>query len=493
MSFFEIVIPACVAYLKREALDRVEHRRDRVGAVAVDELGDEDVDLALRERAVDEACARPASPTTDGLLERRARPRVLKITRPGVVRTSSPCQRYSIGSCRPTSFDSRWNSTSSSFWKRLMPLELLLLRERLGGRRREVEPGVGQVVDAEHHVLRRRRERPPVRRREDVVRREHQDARLRLRLRGERQVDGHLVAVEVGVERVADERVHLDRLALDEHGLERLDAEAVERRSAVQQHRMLRDHLFEHVPDLGRHRLDVLLRRLDVLDRLALDEPAHDERLEELERHQLRQAALVQLQVRAGDDHRAAGVVDALAEQVLAEPALLALEHVGERLQRPVARAGDRAAAAAVVEQRVDGLLQHPLLVVDDDLGRAEVEQPLEAVVPVDHAPVEVVQVAGGEAATVELHHRAQLRRNHRHGLEDHPLGLVLRGDERRDDLQALDRALLLLALRGLDRLAERPRLLGQVEVAEQVADRLRAHAAAEVDAEAVRASRSGP
>ena len=371
----------------------------------------------------------------------------------------------------------------------LDPLDLLLLRDRLGGRRREVEAGVGEVVDAEHHVLRRRRQRPTVRRREDVVRREHQHARLGLRLRGERQVDGHLVAVEVGVERVADERVHLDRLALDEHGLERLDAEAVERRSAVQQHRVLRDHLLEHVPDLGRHRLDVLLRRLDVLHRLALDEPAHDERLEELERHQLRQAALVQLQVRAGDDHRAAGVVDALAEQVLAEPALLALEHVGERLQRPVARAGDRAAAAAVVEQRVDGLLQHPLLVVDDDLGRAEVEQPLEAVVPVDHAPVEVVQVAGGEAATVELHHRAQLRRDHRHGLEDHPLGLVLRGDERRDDLQPLDRALLLLALRGLDRLAERARLLGQVEVAEQVADRLRPHAAAEVDAEAVRAA----
>jgi hypothetical protein len=39
-----------------------------------------------------------------------------------------------------------------------------------------------------------------------------------------------------------------------------------------------------------------------------------------------------------------------------------------------------------VVEQRVDGLLEHPLLVVDDDLRRAEVEQPLEAVVPVDHA-----------------------------------------------------------------------------------------------------------
>ena len=207
--------------------------------------------------------------------------------------------------------------------------------------------------------------------------------------------------------------------------------EAVERRRAVQQHRMLGDDLLEHVPDVGRHRLDVLLRRLDVLHGLPLDEPAHDERLEELERHQLRQAALVELQVRAGDDDRAAGVVDALAEQVLAEPALLALEHVGERLQGPVARARHGAAAAAVVEQRVDGLLQHALLVVDDDLRRAEVEQPLEAVVPVDHAAVEVVEVGRGEAAAVELHHRAELRRDHRHGLEDHPLRLVLRLDER--------------------------------------------------------------
>ena len=52
---------------------------------------------------------------------------------------------------------------------------------------------------------------------------EHEDARLRLRLRGAAQVDGHLVAVEVRVERVADERVDLDRLALDEHRLEGLD------------------------------------------------------------------------------------------------------------------------------------------------------------------------------------------------------------------------------------------------------------------------------
>ncbi|TPW07161.1 MAG: hypothetical protein FD127_4530, partial [Acidimicrobiaceae bacterium] len=172
----------------------------------------------------------------------------------------------------------------------------------------------------------------------------------------------------------------------------------MESRGPVQQHRVLGDHLFENVPDVERHRLDVLLRRLDVLHGLPLDEPAHDERLEELERHQLRQAALVELERRADHDDRTAGVVDALAEQVLAKPPLLALEHVGERLQGPVARARHRAPAAAVVEQRVDGLLQHALLVVDDDLRRPEVEQPLEAVVPVDHPAVEVVEVGGGEA-----------------------------------------------------------------------------------------------
>src|SRR5205823_443774 len=59
--------------------------------------------------------------------------------------------------------------------------------------------------------------------------------------------------------------------------------------------------------------------------------------------------------------------------------------------------------------------------------------------------------------------------------------------DERLDDLEPLDRPLLLLPLRGLDHVAQRARLLVEVEVAEQVAHRLGAHATAEVDAEPVR------
>src|SRR5579864_4891017 len=105
----------------------------------------------------------------------------------------------------------------------------------------------------------------------------------------------------------------------------------------------------------------------------------------------------MQLEVGPDHDHRAGRVVDAFSEQVLAEPTLFALDHVGERLQGPVARTQYGSLAAVVVEQRVDRLLEHPLLVTNDDLGRVQVDQLLEAVVAIDYAAIEVVQVAGGE------------------------------------------------------------------------------------------------
>src|SRR3546814_5507744 len=60
----------------------------------------------------------------------------------------------------------------------------------------------------------------------------------------------------------------------------------------------------------------------------------------------------MQLEFGAGDDDRAARIIDALAEQILAEATLLALEHVRQRFQRTLVGARDRATAAAVVEQR---------------------------------------------------------------------------------------------------------------------------------------------
>ena len=45
-----------------------------------------------------------------------------------------------------------------------------------------------------------------------------------------RHVNGHLVAVEIGIERGAHQRMQLNGLALDQDRLERLDTEAMQRR-----------------------------------------------------------------------------------------------------------------------------------------------------------------------------------------------------------------------------------------------------------------------
>ena len=293
-------------------------------------------------------------------------------------------------------------------------------------------------------------------------------------------MDRHLVAVEVRVERGADERVDLDGRALDEDRHERLDAQAVQRRGAVEQDRVVLDDVLEDVPDLRPHALDDALGALDVVGEALLDELAHDERLEQLERHLLGQAALVELELRADHDDRAAGVVDALAEQVLAEPALLALEHVAQGLEAVVAGAGDRPAAAAVVDQRVARLLEHPLLVADDDLGRAELQEPLEAVVAVDDAAVQVVEVGRREAAAVELDHRPQVRRDDRQDRQDHPVGARAAAAERLDEAQPLDRLLAALAGARADLDVERAGQLLEVHPADDLADRLGAHAGAE-------------
>ena len=89
----------------------------------------------------------------------------------------------------------------------------------------------------------------------------------------------------------------------------------------------------QDVPDLRAHLLEHALGGLE-RQALGLHQLADDERAEELERHLLGQAALVELEVRADHDDGAAGIVHALAEQVLAEAALLALQDVGQGLER---------------------------------------------------------------------------------------------------------------------------------------------------------------
>ena len=46
-------------------------------------------------------------------------------------------------------------------------------------------------------------------------------------------MNGHLIAIEVGIERGADERMDSDGLSLHQHWFERLDSEPVKRRCPI--------------------------------------------------------------------------------------------------------------------------------------------------------------------------------------------------------------------------------------------------------------------
>jgi len=60
-----------------------------------------------------------------------------------------------------------------------------------------------------------------------------------------------------------------------------------------------------------------------------------------------------------------------------------------------------------VVDERVHGLLEQATLVVHDGLRRLDLHDPAQAVVAVDDAAIEIVDIGGGEAAAIELHHGA--------------------------------------------------------------------------------------
>ena len=312
------------------------------------------------------------------------------------------------------------------------------------------------------------------------MRTEHELAGFKDGAARQRHVDGHLVAIEVGVERETDERVYLDRAAVHENGVEGLDSQPVQGRRAVQHNRTGLDDLFQDVPDLRTRPLGEPLGALDVVSVALEHELVHNERLEQFQRHSPGESTLVELEVRPDGDDRPSAVVHALAEQVLPEPALLPAKKVGQRLELVVVTAGNRPASTAVVDQGVDGLLEHSLLVANDDLRGLEVNQPLEAVVAVDDPAVQVVQVAGGEPSAVKLHHRAQFRGQHRQDGEDHPFGLVAALAERLHHAKRLDGLLSPLAGRGADDFLEIDLLGVEVHPLEDFKDRFGPHSVGE-------------
>ena len=111
-------------------------------------------------------------------------------------------------------------------------LGLVEVAEHLAGARLVVADH-GQIVGTEDHVLGRDGDRTSVGWFQQVARCQHQEARFSLCLGGKRQMDRHLVAVEVGVECGTYQRVQTDGAALYQDRLKRLDAQTVQGRRTV--------------------------------------------------------------------------------------------------------------------------------------------------------------------------------------------------------------------------------------------------------------------
>ncbi len=287
-----------------------------------------------------------------------------------------------------------------------------------------------KVVQADDHVLVGCDDGPAAGGNQDVVGGEHQKPCFCLGLRGQGHVHRHLVAVEVRVVGGADQGMQLNRPAFHQNWLEGLDAQSVQGGGPVEQHGMLFNDLLHNVPHFRAHPVHHLLGAFDVVGNTLFHKLLHDKGLKQLQGHFLGQAALVEAQFRTDHNYGTAGIVHAFAQEVLAETPLLTLEHIAEGLQGPVARAGDRPAPAAVVDQGIHGLLEHALFVADDNVRSAQLQKSLEAVVAVDHPPVEIVEVGGGKPSAVQLHHGPELRRDHGDNIQNHPGGVVARGAE---------------------------------------------------------------
>ena len=285
----------------------------------------------------------------------------------------------------------------------------------------------------------------------------------------------HLVTVKVGVECRANEWVQLDGFAFNQDRLKRLDTQAVQSRRTVEHDGVLFDDLFQDVPHHRRAGFDFLLCRFDSGCNPHGFQARKDEGLEQFQGHQFRQSALVQLEGGAHGNHGTTGVVDAFAQQVLAETTALAFDHVCQGFQCAFVRTCHGFATATVVKQGVHRLLQHALFIAGNDFRRFEFKQTAQTAVAVDHAAVQIIQVRGRETTAVQRHQGTQVRRQHRQHFQDHPLGLDARLLERFKHFEALG-VFLDLELRASQVIAQLFNRSFDVNAVEQIFDAFSTH-----------------
>ena len=302
-----------------------------------------------------------------------------------------------------------------------------------------------QVVVTDNHVLWWGHDRLTILRCQDVSSGKHQQTSFGLGFIWQRNVDGHLVTVKVGVISFSNQWVQTHCLTWNQDRLKRLNSQTVKRWCTVQKNWVLLDNVFQDVHNNFVTTVDHTLSGTNVTSQVTSNQFLHDEWAEQFHSHWTWQSHLVHLQERTNVDNWTSWVVNTLTKQVLTETSLLTLKHVWQWLQWTVTRTRYRTSATTVVNQRVDGFLQHTLFVLNDNARCVQLQQTLQTVVTVDNTTVQIVQVRRCKTSTFQLHHWTQVRWDNRNNIHNHPLWLVTRLNKSFDDVQTTNGANTLL------------------------------------------------
>ncbi len=210
---------------------------------------------------------------------------------------------------------------------------------------------------------------------------------------------GHLVTVKVCVKSRTNQGVNTNSFSFNQDWLKCKNGKPVKRRGTVKKHCVATSYLFQHVPYFLGLALNQLLGRANGMHIAKLFQTANNKRLKKNQRHFLGQSALVYLQLRSNHNHRAARVIDTLAQKVLPKASTLALEHIAQRFQVTIANCRNGTPMAAIVQQSVHSLLQHPLFISNNHFWCFQVQQIFQTVVAVNNTPIQIIQVRSRKAA----------------------------------------------------------------------------------------------
>ena len=137
----------------------------------------------------------------------------------------------------------------------------------------------------------------------NIMRSKHKKQCLKLSFMTDRQVNSHLIAVEIGIESCCYQWMQLNCFPFNQARLECLDTKSVQSRSTIEHHWMTINHLLQNIPNFIGFSFNQFLGALHCFDMSSFNQFANDERLEQFNSHIFWKTTFMNLQFRTNNDN----------------------------------------------------------------------------------------------------------------------------------------------------------------------------------------------